>query len=72
MNQFQTHPLFQKLTKKLRKQFNKLPKDHTKLKELHQYKDINSLTKTTQSSESYETLKSRGKELYLEIEKVSK
>lgn len=53
----------------MRKEFKKLSKYHTKLKEIHQFKDISSLTKTIQNSEAYETFK---KELCLENEKVSK
>lgn len=53
MNYFQTHPFFQKLT---RKQIKKLSKGHTKLKKIHQSKDIGSLTETTQNIDTYENL----------------
>lgn len=66
MNYFQTHPFFQKLT---RKQIKKLSKGHTKLKKIHQSKDIGSLTETTQNIDTYENLKN---ELCLENEKAFK
>jgi len=43
--------------------------DHTKLKEIHQSKDIGSLIETTQNNEAYDTLK---RELCLVNENVSK
>ena len=51
------------------KKCKNLSKDHTELNKSHQYKDISSLTETTQNSEAYETLK---KELCLEKENFSK
>ena len=41
----------------MRKEFKKLSKYHIELKEVHQSKDINSLTETTQNNKAYESLK---------------